>query len=85
MEFADTPYFKAYMEYVLMESGKCLGGLRITRKDPDQDTFIKGKMSGMEQFFLDIISELVDAGHIEKANRLNIYYTEELLKRSMGK
>jgi hypothetical protein len=83
-EFADTPYFKAYVNYILLNTGKCLGNLRTTFKDPDRDIYIKGEMRGLEKLFLDIISDMVDSGNVIKANTLNMDYTEKLLKRTMG-
>ena len=83
-EFITTPYWAAYKEYTILESGKCLGALRTQGTTHEQDIFVKGMMAGIERFFLDILSDMVDIGNVEKANHENMEYTKKLLEKNMG-
>jgi len=80
--FIDTPYYKAYKEYVTLEAGKCLGQLRLMSDNPSKDIYVKGQMFGIEKFILDLHILLSEQNQL-KANKLNVKYTKEVLDKSM--
>ncbi len=84
ISFENTPYFKAYREYVLLQAGKCLGMLR-TPQTRDDDMYYKGIMRGVEMLILDLYQHRASQGDeaLESANLQNRDYTEKLLEQDM--
>lgn len=82
-EFEMTSHFKAYREYVLTETAKCLGMLRSETLDDRMTMYYKGMMRGLEKLMLDLLQYHVTRDEVEKASKTNRDYTEDLLNKSL--
>ena len=82
-EFRNSPYFKAYKEYVLLQAGQALAMLRSQKQDRDTDMYYKGMLRGVEALTLDLIQDRLTLGEVEHANKDNREHTQALLEKDM--
>lgn len=80
-EFYNSGWFNAYREWTILEAGKCIGEFRVAvNQTPEQIAYLRGKMFGIEKFFLDMVIDIGDLGNVEKNNKMNMDYTKDLVE-----
>jgi hypothetical protein len=80
--FKNSVFWPAYLEWVLAESAKCLGSLRTS--NGEGDAFTKGMMLGLDRLRLDLFSDMVENGLVEKAAKENMGFTKSLLEKNLS-